>query len=112
VCLLVEVVQSSAVPERLRITDQELFSVGVERYRVGRVSLQLQCVGTTVGRHVDDLERTIDRPIMIARVLGDDERRVLGPNVTIGNFGGDSSGHVTGLACARRCSWRLQEHSA
>ena len=42
--------------------------------------------GAGLGGGVDELERALQLTVMVARQLGDDERRVLGPDRAAGDF--------------------------
>ena len=72
--LLVQVVQAAARPGARRVGDDELAVPDVERHRVGGVCLDLQCVGAARGGRIDDRQGTIERAVVVAGELGDDER--------------------------------------
>ncbi len=77
VCFFVEVVQRASVPQRLGVGDRELVAIDVEGHRVGRVGLELERVRPTRSDHLDDLECTAEISVVVARHLGDDERRMI-----------------------------------
>ena len=69
----VECVQRLATPERARVLDRKFSARQVERHGVGGVGLQLECVRPRVGGGVDNRQRAIERLVMVARHLRDDE---------------------------------------
>ena len=76
--LLVEVVQPAIRPELVPRGDPERRPVGVDGDRVGRVGLELDRVGTGLGHRPDDGQRRCQVTVVVARHLGDDERRLVG----------------------------------
>ena len=51
----------------------------VERHRVGGIGLQLERVRAGRGGGIDDRQRALERLVVVAGHLGDDERRMSGP---------------------------------
>jgi len=71
--VVVELVESSTVPETAGVLDGEARRIGVERDRVGGVGLQLDRVCAGIRSGVDDLQRTLERVVVVPAHLGDDE---------------------------------------
>src|SRR3972149_5459388 len=71
--LPVEIVEGGALPQALRIVDEELTLVDVQGHRVRGVGLELQGVRPRGGGSLHDFQRPVEGPVVIPRHLGDDE---------------------------------------
>ena len=71
--LFVEVIERAPGPERLGVGDGEFALVQIERHAVGGEGLDLERIRPGGGGGVHDGERAVERPVMVARHLRDDE---------------------------------------
>jgi regulator of RNase E activity RraA len=70
-------------PGDVIVGDAEGVVVDVQRHRVGGVGLDLQRMRAGIGRGVDDGQRTLERLVVVARHLGNDEGAVAGADGTV-----------------------------
>ncbi|MNZ87020.1 hypothetical protein D3C78_1058670 [compost metagenome] len=74
--------------------DLELFRVAVEGDGVGGVGLQLDGVGASLFRFLDDLQRGFQLAVMVGGKLGDDVRGCVGSDAAAGNADAGSVRHA------------------
>ena len=77
-----------ALPQTLLVSDEKLAFLDIQCDGVGRVGLQLDRVGAGLRRSVDDLQRSIEGPVMVAGHLRDDERSRFSSYYSIGDAHG------------------------
>src|SRR5205807_5828989 len=80
---LVEVL---AFPKTLFVRDDELSPADIKGNRIGRIGLQLDGMRACPRSGSDDCQRALQRLIMVARHLGDDERRNADPDRALRNL--------------------------
>ncbi|MNN52007.1 hypothetical protein D3C81_1666770 [compost metagenome] len=84
--LFVQRVQRSTGPQAVRVLDEKRALGQVQGHGVGGVGLQLQRMGTGLGRGLDDLQRHVQGLVMVAAHLGNDERRRIGTDQALANL--------------------------
>ena len=78
---LVQLVQRLALPQRRFVLDGELGVRAVQGHGVGGEGLQLDRVRTRLGRGIHQGQRPIERLVVVARHLGNDERATVVANL-------------------------------
>ncbi|GAA6616189.1 hypothetical protein NUACC26_019890 [Scytonema sp. NUACC26] len=73
---LVELVERSSLPKAVGIVDEELIAGEIQRHRIGCIGLQLERMRARLRRRIDDRQRAVERLIVIAGHLRNDERPV------------------------------------
>ena len=79
----IEIVQVLAGPEAALIADLEIATAHIEGDRVGGVGLQLEGMGTGLGRCIHDGQGTLQALIVITAHLGDHQRWLIRADQTI-----------------------------
>ena len=77
---LVELVEVLAAPQAVGVIDAEAPLGAIERHGVRCIRLNLDCVRPCLRGRVDDGEGALERLVMIAGHLGDDQRPMAGPD--------------------------------
>ncbi|MNN50309.1 hypothetical protein D3C76_156930 [compost metagenome] len=93
----IQIVERSAGPQTARILDEELTFRQIQRHGFGGVGLQFQGMRPGLGRCLDDLQGHVQRLVMVATHLGDDEGRRIGTDQAVADLetshAGDPSKH-------------------